>query len=74
MVDFFGKTVLLLYIYLGIMQGLSYEIGLFGSNYYLTHQGLAIFAQIPIWLYRGKQGPYNKGLKYLYDGFIQLIC
>ncbi|MBR2409720.1 MAG: hypothetical protein IKB07_12305 [Lachnospiraceae bacterium] len=24
---------------------------------------------IPIWLYRGKQGPYNKAIKYVYYGF-----
>ena len=49
--NFVGQIILLLYIYLGIMQGLSYEINLSGSTYYLVHQGLAIFAQIPIWLY-----------------------
>ena len=67
--NYVGQVVFLTYIYLVLMQGLSYEVNLFGSTYYLAHQGLGIFAQIPIWLYRGKQGPYNKGIKFLYYSF-----
>lgn len=66
---FLGQLIFLLYIYLVMMQGLSYEINILGSTYYLNQQGLAIFAQIPIWLYRGKQGRYNKRLKHLYYAF-----
>ena len=32
-------------------------------------QGFAMLALIPIWLYRGRQGYYNKVLQYTYYAF-----
>ena len=60
---------MLVYINIEILSGYSYEIHLFGNTYYLVRQGFALFAFIPIWLYRGKQGPYNKVIKYIYYAF-----
>ena len=46
-----------------------YEVSLFGRTFFIMRQGLALLALIPIWLYRGKQGPYNKAIKNLYYWF-----
>ena len=54
------------YINIEILSGYVYEVTLFGNTYYLVRQGLALLALIPIWLYRGKQGPHNKMLQYFY--------
>lgn len=59
-----GQIVLLGYINIGILGGLTYEVELFGRTVYLVQQGLALLALIPIWLYRGKQGPHSKAFQY----------
>jgi len=66
---FLGQALLLAYINIEILSGFAYEIHLFGHTFFLVRQGLAVLALIPIWLYRGKQGPYNKGLRWLYYAF-----
>lgn len=66
---FVGQLVLLWYINIEILSGYSYEINLFGNTFFLVRQGFAVFALIPIWLYRGKQGYYNKYLKMVYYAF-----
>ena len=52
-----------------MMGGLYYEVELFNKIFEISQQGLALFALIPIWLYKGKQGPYNKIIKYIYYTF-----
>lgn len=64
--NFLGQLILLAYINIEVLSGYSYEIELFGSTCFLVRQGFALLALIPIWLYRGEQGPYNKTLKYTY--------
>lgn len=64
--DFAGQLILLYYINVEILSGYTYEINLFGNTYFLVRQGFALLALIPIWLYRGKQGPHNKALQYFY--------
>lgn len=66
---FCGQILMLAYINIEILSGYAYEINLFGNTYYLVRQGLALLALIPIWLYRGKQGPHNKVLQYVYYAF-----
>jgi len=66
---FVGQLVCLAYINLEVLGGQFIPIELFGKTFELVIQGLALLALIPIWLYRGKQGPYNKFLRYLYYGF-----
>ena len=66
---FLGQALCLYYINFEILQGLAYEIHLFGRTYFFLQQGFAMLALIPIWLYRGKQGPYNKMLRFVYYGF-----
>ena len=64
-----GQFLLLAYINIEILSGYAYEIELFGRTHFFVRQGFALLALIPIWLYRGKQGPYNKTLKYIYYTF-----
>lgn len=64
--NFLGQLILLAYINVEILSGYAYEIQLFGATHYLVRQGFALLALIPIWLYRGNQGPYNKTFKYTY--------
>lgn len=66
---FLGQLVFLYIINMQLLGGYGYEVELFGKNYFLTQQGLALLALIPIWLYRGKQGPYNRFIKELYYWF-----
>lgn len=67
--NYLGQLVCLWYINVEMLGGFSYELHLFGDTWYLTRQGLALFALIPIWLYRGKQGYHNKILQYTYYAF-----
>ena len=67
--NFLGQLLLLAYINLEIIGGYCYEIHLFGNTFYLVQQGLALLALIPIWLYRGKQGPHSKALQNTYYAF-----
>ena len=47
-----------------MLGGFSYEIALGADTYFLSRQGFALLALIPIWLYRGKQGYHSKALQY----------
>ena len=67
-----GQALCLYYINFEILQGLGYEIQIFGHHYFFVQQGFAILALIPIWLYHGKQGLYNKQIKWFYYGFYPL--
>lgn len=67
--SYVGQFACLYYINREILGGFMYEVSLFGSTFFIMRQGLALLALIPIWLYRGKQGPYNKAIKNLYYWF-----
>ena len=67
--DFLAQFLLLAYVNIEVLSGYAYEIPMFGTTYYLVRQGFALFALIPIWLYHGKQGPYNKVIKSVYYAF-----
>lgn len=49
---------------LGLLGGLMYPIRLFGMEFELCQQGLALLALVPIWLYRGRQGCHSKPFQY----------
>lgn len=54
----------LYWINVNLMGGLLYPISIFGFNFELCQQGLALLALIPIWLYRGRQGYHSKPFQY----------
>ena len=64
-----GQLICLWYVNFEMLGGFSYEVELFGQTHFIARQGFALLALIPIWLYRGKQGPYNKTIQRIYYGF-----
>lgn len=66
---FLAQAVLLWFINFEVIGGFSYIIEIAGNEIFLPRQGFAILSLIPIWLYRGKQGLYNKKIKALYYWF-----
>lgn len=66
---FIAQAVCLWYINFEIISGYEYVYNIFGEEVYILRQGYAMLALIPIWLYKGKQGLYNKGIKALYYWF-----
>ena len=67
--DYVGQLLCLAYINLELLGGFGYEVVLFGETVFLTRQGLALLALIPIWLYKGKQGYHSKWWKYFCYAF-----
>ena len=66
---FAGQLLALWYINVEMLSGFAYELVIGGHTVFLVRQGFALLSLIPIWLYRGRQGPYNRGLRALYYGF-----
>ena len=60
------------YINMEVLGGYGYEIEIFGTIQFITRQGFALFALIPIWLYKGKQGYHSEAWKYIRYGFYPL--
>lgn len=67
--NFIIQLVCLWYINTEIFSGFYYEAEVFGMKIEVFRQSFAMFALIPIWLYKGKQGIYGKGIKALYYWF-----
>ena len=63
------QFVALAYINWEILGGLVYTFTLFGNAVVFPQQGFAMLALIPIWLYKGEQGPYNRCIRWLYYSF-----
>jgi len=49
-----------------MMKGLMIIVDIGGRSFEFVKQGIALFALPLIWLYSGKQGYYNKYVKYFY--------
>lgn len=64
-----GQLVSLYYIHAVLFAGLQYPVTLFGWQFEIPHQGLALLSLIPIWLYKGEQGPHNKKIQFLFYAF-----
>lgn len=61
---FAGQFVCLYWINVVFLRGQDLLFSLFGHEIAFPTQGFALLALIPIWLYRGKQGPHNKAIQY----------
>ena len=59
----------LYFINCDLMGGLVIPLTIGSSEVLIPQQGFALLALPLIWLYRGKQGPYNKGIRILYYAF-----
>ena len=66
---FFGQLLCLWYINCEMLGGFGYEVQFLGQTHFLPQQGFALLALVPIWLYRGNQGPRSKWLQYGYYAF-----
>lgn len=59
-----GQIVAMYWINIELLGGQYYPISLFGLDFELCEQGLALLALIPIWLYHGRQGHHSKAFKW----------
>ena len=66
---FLGQLAALYWLNVELLGGLMYPVQLFGMEFELCQQGLALLALIPIWLYRGRQGYHSKPFQYLWYAF-----
>lgn len=67
--NFLLQLVALWYINVEVLSGFTYTFTLFGRELSFVRQGFALFALVPIWLYRGRQGLHNKWTRALNYGF-----
>ena len=67
--SYIGQALCLWYINAEMLGGFTYEFALFGRTWFVARQSLALLALIPIWLYRGRQGPHNRALQIVYYAF-----
>ena len=66
------QLICLWYINVEMLGGFSYELHFGEAVYFLSRQGFALLALIPIWLYRGRQGFHSKMLQFTYYAFYPL--
>ena len=66
---FLGQLAALYWLNVELLGGLMYPVQLFGMEFELCQQGLALLALIPIWLYRGRQGYHSKSFQDLCYAF-----
>ena len=64
-----GQMFALYWVNVELLGGLMYPIRLFGMEFELCQQGLALLALLPIWLYRGRQGYHSKPFQYFCYAF-----
>ena len=60
----FGQIAALYWINVSLIGGQIFPIELFGLEFEVCEQGLALLALVPIWLYRGRQGHHSKAFQY----------
>ncbi len=66
---FLGQFLALLWINTELLGGLIHYVTLFGREFGIPLQALALLALIPIWLYRGRQGIRSRGFQYFRYAF-----
>ena len=64
-----GQLLCLYYLNVTLLGGYCYVVSLFGREFELAQQGFALFALIPIWLYRGRQGLHGKAFRFFCYAF-----
>ena len=64
-----GQLAALYWLNVEMLGGLMYPVNLFGMEFELCQQGLALLALIPIWLYKGRQGHHSKAFQYFCYAF-----
>ena len=69
-----GQIAALYWINVSLIGGQIFPIELFGLEFEVCEQGLALLSLVPIWLYRGRQGHHSKVFQYACYAFIRYIC
>lgn len=64
-----GQIAALYWVNVELLGGLMYPVRLFGMEFELCQQGLALLALVPIWLYRGRQGYHSTPFQYFCYAF-----
>lgn len=64
-----GQIAALYWVNVELLGGLMYPVRLFGMEFELCQQGLALLALVLIWLYRGRQGYHSKPFQYFCYAF-----
>ena len=64
-----GQFLALYWLNVELLGGLMYPVQLFGAEFEVCQQGIALLALIPIWLYRGRQGYHSKPFQYVCYAF-----
>ena len=64
-----GQIAALYWINVSLIGGQIFPIELFGLEFEVCEQGLALLALVPIWLYRGRQGHHMIGHAFLLERF-----
>ena len=64
-----GQFLALYWLNVELLGGLMYPVQIFGAEFEVCQQGLALLALIPIWLYRGRQGYHSKPFQYICYAF-----
>ena len=59
-----GQLLALYWVNVQLLGGLLYPVHIFGMEFEICQQGLALLALLPIWLYRGRQGYHSKPFQY----------
>lgn len=57
------------YIHIEMFGGIEYLVTIGSYSFFVLNQGIAVLSLIPIWLYNGKQGLYNKHIKLIWYAF-----
>lgn len=57
---FLGQFAGLCWINMMLLKGLSVPVQIFGHKISIVQQSMACLALIPIWMYKGRQGPHGK--------------
>ena len=58
-----------LWINVEMLGGLMYPVSLFGAEFELCQQGLALLSLPLVWLYHGRQGYHSKKFQYFCYAF-----
>ncbi len=64
-----GQLLGMAAIHAWLMGGLTVPVALFGWEFALPQQAMAVLALIPIWCYRGRQGPHSRAIQYAMYAF-----
>ena len=59
-----GQVVIMYYLNVVVLKGMEVPVELFGREFFISQQGLALFSLIPIWLYNGTKGIRSKTFQY----------